>query len=130
MGIGHAYARRFMVAVDAELGRLDDLIDSAVGLAKVRGGGLEAGSTDTASLFERRYRLGRNLKRLMGTRPGYANVATCLALFSRHLAKFDPCEGDASLASPDEIEADGQALRRAVCAVAGKNWYWRYFRSL
>lgn len=130
IGIGHAHARRFMVAADAELVRLDDLIDAAVGLAKVRAGGMDAGASDTAAIFERRHRLGRNLNRLMGTWPGFDGVSAALALFSRHLAKLDPSEIYPSLPDPADIETDGQALRRAIRTVARRDWYWRRFRSL
>ncbi|WP_309091737.1 hypothetical protein [Phenylobacterium sp.] len=106
---------------------MDDLTDMAMGLAKVMASGQAISAADVQAITERRVRLGRNLKRLMGHKDGYSNVSGALALFARHLAALEPKRTDATLPDLDAIDRDGQALRAAIRNVARSDFYWRHF---
>ena len=129
VAVAHDRARRWAVFLDAELARLDDLTDMAMGLAKVMSAGQTISAADVQAITERRVRLGRNLKRLLGQKDSYSTVSGALALFARHLAALEPNRADPVLPDLDAIDRDGQGLRSAIRSVARSDLYWRYFNN-
>lgn len=125
-------SERFKVgvaALDKEFDRLDALHDNALeilSIAKARG----EVAAELRRLERERGRLGQNLKRLLGRRRGWNDIATALAQFSTLItavsdaADNPPGPGDL----PDRITVRAQALRGVVRKAAREHLVWQALR--
>jgi len=120
--------RRRAFTIDAELARLDDLIDAASERAMMLQRGSACSPELMASFAGKRQRLGQNLKRLFGTTKSYPALATKLALFANHLARLDPPEGEGPPAQlPEDICDRGEELSKAIKVCAAEDPIWKMF---